>query len=90
MVTKKGETKKLIVKSLLEKPKSINELACELCIKNATIRTHINKKQKLIKSLTILRIVKKIEEKILIRGGYAKTKIYGIVDKEKANKFLEK
>ena len=83
---KPKETKKLIVKSLLEKPKSVLELANELCIKNGTVLSHLKRKTN---SLMSLEIVKKVEERILRKGGYAKADIFGIANQEKARKYLE-
>ena len=83
-----GETKKLIVKSLLEYPKTMEELAKELFVKQTTIRAHLKGHPTYNKSLTGLGIVDKIDEKLLRRGGYSKVGIYGICDINKARKFI--
>ncbi len=86
---KYGETKKLIIKSLLEKPKSVLELSYELCVKNGTIISHLKGHPTYGESLINLGLVKKVEERILVKGGYAKADIFGIVDEEKAKKYIE-
>lgn len=84
------ETKKLIVKSLLDCPKTIDELAKQFLVKETTIRAHLKGHPTYTKSLVGQGIVNKIEEKILRRGGYAKVGVYGIIDMNKANEFLNK
>ncbi len=86
---KLGETKKLIVKSLLEKPKTMDELAKELLIKQTTIRAHLKGHPTYKNSLINLGLIDKIDEKLLRRGGYAKVGIYGIKDIDKAKEFLK-
>jgi hypothetical protein len=86
---KVGETRKLIVKSLLGSPKTIDELAKELLVKQTTIRAHLKGHQNIKNPLISLRIVDKIGEKILRRGGYAKAGIYGITNMEKAEEFIK-
>ncbi len=85
---KTNETKKLIVKSLFENPKTIMELAKELCVKQTSIIGHLNGHPTYRDSLINLGIVTRIGEKILRRGGYAKVGIYGIKDVEKAKDFI--
>ncbi len=75
-----GETQRLIVLSLLNKPKTLSELAKELCMRQTTISAYIRK----------LPIITKIDEIILRRGGYAKANIFGIRDVKKAQEFLNK
>lgn len=86
---KTNETKKLIVKSLLENPKTIMELAKQLVVKQTTIRAHLKGHPSYRDSLINLSIVNKINEKILRRGGYAKVDIFGIKNLEKAKNFLK-
>ena len=86
---KPNETKKLIISSLLEKPKSILELASEMCIKNGTVISHIKGHQTYSDSLIKLRIVSKVEERILEKGGYTKADIFGVTNKEKAQEYLK-
>ncbi len=86
---KQNETKKLIIKSLLEKPKSVLDLAYELCIKNGTIIAHLKGAKTYSKSLIDLGIVNKIEERLLNKGGFTKANIYGIINKEKAMEYLK-
>ena len=76
---KHGETKKLIISSLLKEPKTLSELAKELCIRQGSVSDHIKE----------LPIVIKIDEKILRRGGYAKVNIFGIKNVLEAQKFLK-
>ncbi len=85
---KLGETKKLIVESLLKSPKTMAELAKELIVKQTTIRAHLKGHPTYRDSLISLGIIDKIDEKILRRGGYSKVGIYGIKDIEKAREFL--
>lgn len=79
---KPNETKELILKSLLEKPKSINELANELNVNQSTIRSHLKGaptySENLIKSGKVI----KIGEKILKKGGFSKVEIFGMKNKE--------
>lgn len=83
-----GETKKLIVLSLLKKPKTMEELAKELLVKQTTIRSHLKGHPTFRDSLIKLGIVEKIEERILRRGGFARVGIYGIKDINKAKNFI--
>ena len=85
---KAGETKKLIVKSLLENPKTIEELSKELFMKQTTVRAHLKGHPTYNSSLIGLSFVDRISEKILRRGGYAKVGIYGVTDINKAKEFL--
>jgi len=87
---KKGETKMLIVKSLLESPKSIDELAKELLVKQTTIRAHLKGHPTYDSDLINMGLVHKVNEIILRRGGFAKVCIYGAKDIDKAHKFLRK
>lgn len=84
-----GETRKLIVKSLLKSPKSMDELAKELLIKQTTIRAHLKGHLRYKDSLMSLGIIDKIDEKLLRRGGFARVGIYGIKDVEMANEFIK-
>ncbi len=77
---KHSETKKLIIQSLLNEPKTLNELAKEIGIKQTSTSVHIKN----------LPIIIKVDEKILRRGGYAKVNIFGIKDIQKAQEFLAK
>jgi hypothetical protein len=85
---KLGETKRLIVTSLLQSPKTMEELAKKLLVKQTTIRAHLKGHPTYKDSLMKLGIVDRIDEKILRRGGYAKVGVYGIKDVNKAQKFL--
>lgn len=85
---KMGETRRLIVQSLLNSPKTIDELAKELIVKQTTIRAHLKGHPNIHEPLISLGIVNKIDEKLLRRGGYAKVGIYGIMDINKAKEFL--
>ena len=87
---KMGETKKLIVKSLLSQPKTMEELAKELLVRQTTIRAHLKGHPTYKDSLISLGLVEKIDEKILRRGGYAKVVIYGIKNVMKANELISK
>lgn len=84
-----GETRRLIVKSLLESPKTIEELAKELLVKQTTIRAHLKGHPNIRNPLTTLGIVDRIDERLLRRGGYAKAGIYGIKDINKAKEFIK-
>ncbi len=85
---KTNETRKLIVSSLLESPKSIGELSEILLVKQTTIRSHLRGHPTYRESLINLGIIEKVNEKLLRRGGYAKVGIYGIKDINRANEFL--
>lgn len=85
---KVGETRKMIVKSLLESPKTMDELAKELLVKQTTIRAHLKGHPTIKNPLVKLGIVGKVDEKILRRGGYCKVGIYGIMNINKAKEFL--
>ncbi len=87
---KPKETKELIIRSLLEKPKSVLALALELEVRNTTIRAHLNGHPSYNKSLIDLGIANKVSEEMLRKGGYAKADIFGIVDIKKAEEFLKK
>jgi len=84
------ETKKLIVASLLKSPKTIEELAKELLVKQTTIRAHLRGHPTYSEDLISLGIIEKIDEKVLRRGGYAKAGIYGIRNINKATEFLDR
>ena len=84
---KRGETERLIIKSILDNPKSVLELSYELQVRNSVILKHIRGKNN---SLINLGLVQQIEERILRKGGYAKAGIFGILDKEKAIRYLKK
>jgi len=75
-----GETRRLIVLSLLNKPKTLSELAKELCMKQTTISAYIKK----------LPVITKVNEKILRRGGYSRVNVFGIRDISNAQEFLSK
>ncbi len=85
-----GETKKLIVKSLITKPKSVLELAKELNVRNGTIIFHLKGHPSFSESLIKLGIVDVVNKIELRRGGYTNVDIFGIVDRKKAQIFLEK
>jgi len=76
---KHGETKKLITVSLLKGPKTFLELSRELQIRQTSVSSHIRK----------LPFIKKVDERILRRGGFARVNVHGIKDTEKARNFLE-
>ncbi len=80
---KSNETKKLIVGSLLNKSKSVSDLAKELTISNGAVINHLKGHPTYSDSLIKLKIVDKVEERILNKGGYTKANIYGIIDQEK-------
>lgn len=84
------ETKKLIVSSLLKNPKTMEDLAKELLIKQTTIRAHLKGHPTYSEDLISLGIIEKVNEKLLGRGGYAKVNVYGIKDIIKATEFLNK
>ena len=85
---KHGETRRLIVLSLLNSSKTIEELAKELLIKQTTVRAQLRGHPNVKEPLISLGIVDKVDERILRRGGYAKAAVYGIKDINEANKFL--
>lgn len=82
------ETKKLIVRSLMKNPKTIEDLAKELLVKQTTIRAHFKGHPTYSDDLLSLGIIEKVDEKLLRRGGYAKADVYGIKDTNKATEFL--
>ena len=84
---KHGETRKLIVKSLLQNPKTMDELAKELLVKQTTIRAHLKGHPNIKNPLINLGIVEKIGERELKRGGYARVGVYGIKDMKKAQDY---
>ncbi len=84
-----GESKKLILKSLLKKPKSIQELSNELLVKNNVVSVHLKGNHNKKNSLYSLGIVEKIGEEILHKGGFARRDIYGIIDEEKAKEYIK-
>jgi len=86
---KPGETKKMVIRSLLSKPKSIFELADELCIKNGTILSHIYGHPTYSTPLMELDLIKKVKIKELKRGGYTKVDIYGILNIKHAKEFIK-
>ena len=86
---KTRETKKLIVGSLLKSPKTIDELAKELLMKQTTIRAHLKGHPTYTDSLIKLGIVERVDEKLLRRGGFAKVEIYGIKNIDKASEFVK-
>ncbi len=73
------ETKKLIILSLLKQPKTISELAKELCIRQRGVSAHIND----------LPMISKIDERILRRGGFTRVNVFGIKDLKQAKNFLK-
>lgn len=83
------ETKKLIIVSLLVKPKTISELSKELLVKQTTIRAHLKGQLNFNKSLINLGLVQKVGDRILRRGGFAKAGVYGIKNLEEAKNFTE-
>ncbi len=87
---KKGITKKLIVKLLLKNTKTLYDLSNELNINMNSLSRHINGGNPTYSTpLNELGITKKVGEKILKRGGYAKSNIYGIANKEKALNYIK-
>lgn len=86
---KPAETKSLIIKSLLEKPKSVSELANSLCIKNGTVLSHLYGHPTYSTPLIKLGIIKKINKRKLKRGGYTNVNIYGIDNKNKAIGYIK-
>jgi DNA-binding transcriptional ArsR family regulator len=85
---KSNETKKLIIRSLLENSKTIGELAKELLVKQTTIRAHLKGHPSYREALIKLGIADRIGEKILRRGGFTRVGIYGIKNKKKAIDYL--
>src|SRR3989338_1890020 len=85
---KEGETKKLMVESLLQNPKSILELCLELNVGLSVIRSHLKGHPTYSDSLIKIGIVSKVGERVLQKGGFAKEDLFGIVDQEKARKYL--
>lgn len=89
---KPNKTRKLMIKSLLESPKSTMELACELNIRSTSVSNLINgvhqKTQNTdgLSELGIVRFYKFRKNKKGERTG--KSKVYKISDKCKAYKFL--
>ena len=77
---KPEEMKKLIVESLIKKPKSVSELSKELQITQSTIRSHINGSTTYSESLISSGKVVKVGERILKKGGYAKENIFGAIN----------
>lgn len=90
LVRKTGETKKMIVKSLIGNSKSVTELANDLVVGHSTIRRHLNGHSEYSDSLIKLNIIKKSGERILKKGGYAKENIFSIKDINKAENYLER
>ena len=82
------ETKKLIIKSLLEKPKSILGLCIELNVGRKAITSHLNGAPTYSQSLIDNGIVTVIGERLLKKGGYAKENVYGIKDEDKAKEYI--
>lgn len=85
---KYGETRKLIVKSLIRSPKTMDELSKELIVKQTTIRAHLKGHLNIKNPLIYLGIVDKVGERVLRRGGYTKVGVYGIKDIEKAQEYI--
>lgn len=76
---KDREIKKLILLSLIKKPKTIFKLAKELCIRQTTVAAHIKK----------LPMVIKVNEVVLRRGGYSKANVFGVKDTNKAKNYIK-
>lgn len=90
---KPGETKSLIIKSLLRSPKTSKELAFELDIMISSISNLINgvhsRSQNTtgLKELGIIGIIGHKNHPAC--GAAGRSLVYGIIDKKKANNFLE-
>lgn len=84
-----GETKRLIVKSLLNESKSVLDLSYELYVQMSIIRAHLKTKPNINSSLIGLGIIGKVDEIVLPKGCYSKTDIYGIIDKKKAEDYIK-